>query len=359
MTTDILVLIATGKGAFILEGDTNRRDFALKGPFCDAQSVNHVIADPATGTLYAGGGDGWVGPAVWRSTDRGQSWTRFDQGLAYPDGQDKLKAVWSLARAHGRLYAGVEPAGLFMSEDDGETWHHVQGLTDHPTRPEWVPGGGGLILHHIVAHPTDPGQLWVGISTAGVFHTADGGKSWTPRNQGTRCDFMGDGATYPEYGQCVHSLAMAPGDGSLLYQQNHCGMYKSTDGGQSWTSVENGLPSDFGFATATHPRDPETAYLLPLVGAEKRYAPDGKLAVWRTRDGGQTWQDLRQGLPQSGAYLCVLRQAMATDPLTPAGIYFGTTGGTLFASPDEGESWTTIAQHLPAIRAVETLVASR
>ncbi len=356
MPSDLLVLIATGKGAFILKGDTSRRDFALEGPFCDAQSVNHVVADPATGTLWAGGGDGWVGPAVWRSTDHGASWTRFDEGLAYPDGQDKLKSVWSLARAHGRLYAGVEAAGLFASDDDGETWSHVQGLTDHPSRPDWVPGGGGLILHHIVAHPTDPAQLWVAISTAGVFHTADGGRTWTPRNQGTRCDFMGDGATYPEYGQCVHSLAMAPGDGELLYQQNHCGMYKSTDGGRSWQSIENGLPSDFGFATATHPRDPETAWLLPLVGAEKRYVPDGKLAVWRTRDGGRSWQDLRQGLPQSGAYLCVLRQAMATDPLAPAGLYFGTTGGTIFASPDEGDTWHAVAQHLPAIRAVETAV---
>ena len=358
MTTDILVLIATGKGAFILDGEGERGSWSLRGPCCDAQSVNHVIADPRAGTLYAGGGDGWVGPAVWRSTDRGETWTRFDRGLAYPEGQDKLKAVWSLARAHGRLYAGVEPAGLFMSEDDGETWQHVQGLTDHPSRADWVPGGGGLILHHIVAHPTDPDQIWVGISTAGVFHTADGGKTWTPRNQGTRCDFFGDGATYPEYGQCVHSLAMAAGDGELIYQQNHCGMYKSTDGGQNWTSIENGLPSDFGFATATHPRDPKTAYLLPLVGAEKRYVPDGKLAVWRTQDGGQSWQDLRQGLPQAGAYLCVLRQAMATDRLDPAGVYFGTTGGTLFASPDEGETWQPIAQHLPAIRAVETLVTS-
>ncbi len=359
MADTLLLLIATGKGAFILDGDPGRRSFALRGPCCDAQSVNHVIADPATGTLWAGGGDGWVGPAVWRSTDRGQSWQRFDQGLAYPEGQDKLKAVWSLARAHDRLYAGVEPAGLFVSDDDGESWTHVEGLTDHPSRAEWVPGGGGLILHHIVAHPDDPAQLWVAISTAGVFHTGDGGRSWQPRNQGTRCDFMGTGATYPEFGQCVHSLAMAQGTPDRLYQQNHCGMYRSDDGGRAWQSIETGLPSDFGFATATHPRDPETAYLLPLVGADRRYVPDGKAAVWRTRDGGRSWQDLRKGLPQNNAFMCVLRQAMATDRLDPAGVYFGTTGGAIFASADEGENWATIVQHLPAIRAIETLVVDR
>lgn len=356
MTSKLLVLIATGKGAFILEGNADRRQFQLKGPLCDGQPVSHVVADPATGTLYAGGGDEWFGPAVWRSDDLGQTWQRHSDGLAYPEGRDKLKAVWSLAAAHGRLHAGVEPAGLFASDDGGRSFTHVAGLTDHPSRADWVPGGGGLILHHIVAHPDDPDQLWVGISTAGVFHTKDGGRSWTPRNQGTRCDFFGDGATYPEYGQCVHSLAMASGRPERLYQQNHCGMYRSDDGGQHWQSIENGLPSDFGFATATHPRDQDTAWLLPLVGAEKRFVPDGRLAVWRTTDGGASWQDQREGLPQHGAFVCVLRQAMATDRLDPPGVYFGTTGGTLFASADEGESWTTIAQHLPAIRSVETFV---
>jgi photosystem II stability/assembly factor-like uncharacterized protein len=358
MTTNLLVLIATGKGAFILETDARRESFELRGPLCDGQPVNHVIADPATGTLYAAGGDEWHGAAVWRSTDRGQTWTRFTDGLAYPDDSDKLKTVWSLAAAGDRLYAGVEPAGLFASDDQGQSWHHVEGLTNHPSRSEWVPGGGGLILHHILAHPDTPEQLWVAISVAGVFHSTDGGNSWSPRNQGTRCDFTGAGATYPEFGQCVHSLAMAPGRPDRLYQQNHCGMYRSDDGGMTWVTIEDGLPSDFGFAIATHPHDPETLFLLPLVGAENRHVPDGKVAVWRSGDAGRTWQDLRQGLPQADAYLCVLRQAMATDPLTPAGIYFGTTSGTLFASPDEGETWTTIAQHLPAIRSVETVLVA-
>jgi len=356
MTTEILVLIATGKGAFILRGDADRRHFALEGPLCDGHPISHVIADPATGQLYAGGGDEWLGAAVWRSDDRGRSWQRFTDGLAYPDGQDKLKTVWSLRPAHGRIYAGVEPAGLFVSEDDGASFRHVEDLTRHPTRSEWMAGGGGLILHHVVTHPEDPARIWVAISAAGVFFSGDGGLSWEPRNKGTRVDFFGDNPTYPDHGQCVHSMAMAAGRPDRLYQQNHCGMYRSDDGGASWVSIENGLPSDFGFATATHPRDPETLYLVPHEGPMNRYVPKGEVAVWRTRDGGETWQDLRAGLPQAGAYLCVLRQAMATDPLTPAGVYFGTTGGTLFASADEGETWQTIAQHLPAIRSVETVV---
>lgn len=356
MTKKLLVLVATGKGAFILEGAESRRDWTVHGPLCDAEPVNHLMADPATGTIWAGGGDGWRGAAVWRSTDQGATFQKFSDGLGYPEGHDRMKAVWSLAHAHGRLLAGAEPAGLFESRDDGETWSHVRGLTDHPSRPEWVPGGGGLILHHIVPHPADPDRIWTAISVAGVFHTQDGGKSWTPRNQGTRCDFMGTGATYPEHGQCVHSLAMAKTQPDRLYQQNHCGMYRTDDGGLNWTSIENGLPSDFGFASATHPTDPDTAWLLPLVGAEHRYAPDGRLAVWRTNDAGRSWTPFRDGLPQENAYVCILRQAMATDPLTPTGLYFGTTGGTLYASPDEGQSWTPIAQNLPAIRAVETVV---
>ncbi len=356
MTTEILVLIGTGKGAFILRGDAERRQFALEGPLCDGQPIGHVIADTETGRLYAGGGDEWLGAAVWRSDDGGRSWQRFADGLAYPDSQDKLKSVWSLRPAHGRLYAGVEPAGLFVSEDGGQSFRHVEGLTRHPTRSEWMPGGGGLILHHVLAHPEDAAQIWVAISAAGVFHSSDGGVSWEPRNKGTRVDFFGDGPTYPDYGQCVHSMAMAAGRPHRLYQQNHCGMYRSDDGGASWLSIENGLPSDFGFATAAHPRDPDTLYLVPHEGAMNRYVPKGETAVWRTRDGGDTWQDLRAGLPQAGAFLCVLRQALATDTAEPAGVYFGTTGGSLFASADEGESWTTIAQHLPAIRSVETVV---
>ena len=353
----VTILVGTKKGAFLADSD-DRRTWRLRGPFCNAWPINHVIADPKTGTIFAGGGNEWFGPAVWKTTDRGETWTHSSQGLAYAEGEEPIKAVWSLALRDGVLFAGVEPAGLFRSEDQGETWTQVKGLREHPSRAQWHPGGGGLILHSLLLHPTDPGQIWVGISAAGVFHTADGGQSWEPRNRGTRADFLPEDQRYPEFGQCVHSLAMAPGKPDRLYQQNHCGMYRSDDGGRSWTSIEKGLPSSFGFPAAVHPRDPNTLYLMPLNGdSAGRFMPDGRAAVWRTRDGGETWHALRDGLPQENAFFGVLRQALATDRLDPAGVYFGTGGGALFASADEGERWTAVAQHLPAIHSVETFAA--
>ncbi|MBK8908750.1 MAG: exo-alpha-sialidase [Rhodospirillales bacterium] len=357
MTKTVLLLVGTRKGVFLLEGDGRRNQWGLRGPFCEAWPINHVVGDPASGAIYAAGGNEWFGPAVWKSEDLGATWTHSSEGLAFPPQEDPVKAVWSLAQADGRLYAGVEPAGLFRSNDGGATWQHVAGLRDHPSRPEWQPGGGGLILHAVLPHPEDGDRLWVAISTGGVFSTADGGKTWEPRNKGTRNDFLPEEYRYAEYGQCVHSLVMAPGLPDRLYQQNHCGMYRSDDGGRGWDSIEPGLPSTFGFPAAAHPRDPETLYLVPLNGdSVGRYMPEAKAAVWRTRDGGATWQDLRAGLPQENAFLSVYRQALATDPLEPAGVYFGTTSGALFASTDEGDTWTSIAQHLPAITSVETLV---
>jgi photosystem II stability/assembly factor-like uncharacterized protein len=234
MAERILVLLGTKKGAFVLESDAARRAWDLRGPFCETWPMNHVVADPASGTIWGGGGDAWFGPAVWKSEDLGASWTHSSEGLAYQSGEEPIKSVWSLAHRDGRLYAGVEPAGLFRSDDGGQSWEHVAGLRDHPSRPEWQPGGGGLILHAIVPHPTDEKRVWVGISTGGVFHTADGGETWEPHNRGTRQDYAPEDQRYPEYGQCVHSLVVAPGMPDRLYQQNHCGMYRSDDGGRSW-----------------------------------------------------------------------------------------------------------------------------
>ncbi|HEY7645056.1 MAG TPA: sialidase family protein [Hyphomicrobiales bacterium] len=360
MAKNVLVLVGTKKGAFLFESTAERRSWSLKGPFCNTWPINHVIADHETRTIYAGGGNEWFGPAVWKSDDLGESWTHSSEGLAYAEGQAPVKSVWSLARGLDGLYAGVEPAGLFRSTDGGQSWSHIEGLQRHPTRANWQPGGAGLILHSIVPHETDARQMWIAMSAVGVFHSADGGESWEPRNRGTRADFMPEESRYPEYGQCVHCLVSAPGIPGRLYQQNHCGMYRSDDGGVSWQSIESGLPSSFGFPAAVHPHDPETLYLLPLNGDIKgRYVPDAKAAVWRTRNGGESWEDKREGLPQRDAYFGVLRQAMATDRLDRAGVYFGTGNGQLYASADEGETWNCIAHHLPPIYSVETLTYGR
>lgn len=354
MSTRVLVLVGTKKGAFILESDRDRRDWRLRGPFCQAWPLNHVNYDPATGTLYAGGGSPWFGASVWRSGDLGETWSQSSEGLTYGDDGPKLNTVWNVTAGHGALYAGVDPAGLFRSDDGGATWRHVGGLRAHPSSASWMPGNGGLCLHTIVPHPSDPRQMWVGISAVGAFHTADGGATWETRNRGVRCEFMPE--RYPEYGQCVHKLGRAPGQTDLLYQQNHCGVYRSRDGGKQWEEISGGLPSDFGFPLAIHPHDPKTVYVIPLDAEGGRYMPEAKAAVWRSEDGGDNWRRLSKGLPQEHAYLGVLREAMATDTLDSVGVYFGTSSGQLFASRDNGESWTQLAAHLPAITSVEAAV---
>jgi photosystem II stability/assembly factor-like uncharacterized protein len=363
--TRVLLLVGTPKGAFILESDAERRSWTTRGPLCEGWPIHDLIVEPDTGAILAGGGSPWYGPAVWRSEDLGETWTHSSEGLAYPgdgvrggDGQPaQIATVWSLATTPdcGTL-AGVEPAGLFRSDDRGATWSHVEGLSNHETRDTWGPGAGGLILHTIVPHPEDASRTWVGISAVGVFESQDGGATWEPRNRGVRADF--DPNPDPITGQCVHKFAPAAGEPETLYQQNHCGMYRSQDGGLTWQEVtKNGLPSQFGFPLVTHPRDPKTWWIIPLNGDDRgRYVPDASAAVWKTTDRGDTWTRHGEGLPQDGAYLSVLREAMARDTLDPVGITFGTKTGQLWHSRDEGASWERITADLPEIWAVEAVV---
>jgi len=354
MAERILLLIGTRKGAFIAEAGPDRRSWALRGPDCGGFAIHDISRDAATGALYAGGGSPWFGPTVFRSDDLGATWSQSSEGLTYGDDGPKITAVWNVTAGHGAVYAGVGPAGLFRSDDGGQTWRHVEGLTNHPSRPTWEPGAGGLILHTIVPHPTDTARMWVAISAVGTFETRDDGATWEPRNTGVRAGFMPD--PYPETGQCVHKLVMAAGEPEHLYQQNHCGVYRSLDAGLHWEEITAGLPNEFGFAMVSHPRDAQTAWVIPLNGAENgRYMPDAAAAVWRTHDGGDHWIRGDRGLPQKHAYLGVLREAMARDELEPVGVYFGTSTGELFGSADGGLSWDPIATTLPSIYSVEAI----
>lgn len=270
---------------------------------------------------------------------------------------ENLKAVWSLHSAHGVLYAGTNPAELLSSADGGRTWQKNTALENHPSRDSWNPGAAGLVLHTLLSDPGSAGKMWLGISAAGVFATEDGGKTWERRNRLSN-DTVCTGHHHPaapqngETGHCVHNMQRGPGD--LLYQQNHHGTYRSTDGGRTWSDITAGLPSTFGFPVAIHPHDPDTIWVLPLNGdADGRFPPDASAAVWKSTDGGETWAAKRDGLPQGSCFFTVLRQSMATD--AEAGLYFGTNSGSVFASSDEGENWIEIARHLPTILSVETL----
>jgi photosystem II stability/assembly factor-like uncharacterized protein len=355
MSERLLLLVGTKKGAFIVEGDPARDRWEVRGPTCEGWPIQDISFDQATGRMYAGAGSPWFGPTVFRSDDLGETWQQSSAGLTYGDDGPKISAIWNVTAAHGHVYAGAGIAGLFRSDDGGETWRHVEGLTNHPSRPTWQPGAGGLILHTIVPHPTDAERMWVAISAVGTFETTDGGESWAARNKGVRADFIP--GPPPETGMCVHKLVMAGGDDpELLYQQNHCGVYRSNDGGRQWEEITGSLPTDFGFPMVAHPRDPRTVWSIPLTQPERgRYMPDGAAAVYRTEDGGDSWIRGSEGLPQQDAYMAVLREAMGRDDLDPVGIYFGTSTGQLWASGDGGDSWSSITNTLPPIWSVDAI----
>lgn len=350
----IRILAGTKKGLFILESE-NRREWNLRGPFHPGREINHAVYDPRNGRVLATANDAWFGCEIVWSDDWGANWTSSTRSPQFPESSGtKLDRIWHIEPGgpdeKDVLYAGVAPAALFKSEDKGATWTEVESLSEHPTRPHWHPGAGGLCLHSIVVDSTDSNRVFAGISAVGVFRTEDKGQTWVTANRGTRAEFLPD--KYPEYGQCVHKLLMGANGSGVLYQQNHCGVYRSEDAGRSWTEISQGLPSDFGFPLALHPTDPNTLYVLPLKGGEFRCPPEGKLRVFRSRDKGATWSALTAGLPQEEVYCGVYREGMCVDKLNPAGIYFGTNTGKLYASDDEGESWRLTADNLPPIYSV-------
>jgi photosystem II stability/assembly factor-like uncharacterized protein len=299
------------------------------------------------------------GALLHSSDDFGRTWTQpVEANVKFPEPTGAaLKQIWQIAvgRDHepDTIYCGVEPAALFVSRDAGATWSLVDGLWNHPHRERWQPGGGGLCLHTIVLDPERPQRVRVAISTGGTYVTDDGGASWRATNTGVRADFLPD--KYPEFGQCVHKIAQSRQRPDRLFLQNHWGLYRSDDRGETWTDVANGVPSDFGFPIAIHPRDPDTAWIVPLESDQFRCTPDGKLRVFRTSDAGASWQPLGDGLPQADAYETVLRDGLAVDAADPCGVYFGTRSGKLFASDDEGAHWTAVATGLPPVIAVKAV----
>jgi photosystem II stability/assembly factor-like uncharacterized protein len=351
-----LLLAGTRKGLFLFTS-ADRKRWQTHGPFQRGREINHAIYDARAGRIYATANDPWFGCQIVWSSNLGVKWESAQSNPAFgKKSKTKLERIWHIEPGRAKepkvLYAGVAPAALFRSEDAGETWEEITTLSRHATRSRWHPGGGGLCLHSIVVNPVNPEQLFVGISAVGVFRTDDGGRTWLTANKGTRAEFLP--VKRPEYGQCVHKLLMADPKRSLLFQQNHCGVYRSADAGQSWQEITAGLPSDFGFPLAIHPREPETIYVIPLKGAEFRCPPDGKLRVYRSRNGGRKWQALTKGLPQQDAFVEIFREGLATDSRDPAGIYFGTNTGKLFGSNDEGDSWRVIADNLPPVYSVAT-----
>jgi hypothetical protein len=350
-----LILAGTRKGLFLLRSDGDRRNWKVEEPLLPGWEIFHAVVDPRDGTLYACTNSFVYGATVHRSSDLGQTWERAEE-LGLPEESElKLERTWHLEPGHESqpetLWLGGAPGVLFRSSDSGKTWEPVQGVAEHPTRDRWNPGAGGMCCHSIQLDPSDVNRLYIGISAAGVFRTDDGGESWSPANKGTAADFMPD--PYPEVGQCVHKLLVHPSQPDRLWQQNHCGVYRSDDRGESWERLDgNGLPSGFGFPIALHPREPDTAFVVPEEGAENRVTCNGRLGIYRTKDGGASWEERPNGLP-TPAWLAVMRESMASDGLDPVGIYLGTQSGSVFVSPDEGESWVEAASQLPPILSVE------
>lgn len=357
MADHVYLLLGTHKGGFILESGPDRSEWKLHGPCFAGTDVHHLTMDTRgeRPRLYAAVNSPWWGPSVRMSDDLGETWTepskppKFDESLGLT-----LEKVWVITPSNeespGTIFVGVDPATMFRSDDHGDTWTDVRGLTTQPTRDQWAPGAGGMMVHSILIHPFDGRRMQIAISAAGTFETRDSGETWTPRNTGVLADFLPE--PYPEVGQCVHHLENNPMRPDLLYQANHCGVYRSNTGGEQWTDLSEGLPSRFGFTCLVHPLEDDTVYVVPMVGPELRAPADAQLAVYRNRE-REGWERLTAGLPNEHAYPTVYRQALTADQMDPTGLYLGTSNGQVFSSVDAGDTWQTVITDLPSVYSIE------
>lgn len=363
----VRVLVGTRKGAFILASDARRQSWDVSGPHFAGWEIYHLKGSPVDpNRLYASQSSGWFGQMIQRSDDGGATWATVGNEFVYDgipgthqwyDGTQhpwEFKRVWHLEPSltdPDTVYAGVEDAAMFRSTDGGTTWHELSGLRMHTSGPSWQPGAGGMCLHTILLDPSTPGRIFVAISAAGAFRSDDGGTTWQPINRGLRSEFMPNPEA--EVGHCVHNLAMNASRPGVLFMQKHWDVMRSDNAGEQWYEVSGNLPSDFGFPIAVHAHEPDTVYVVPIKSDSEHFPPDGKLRVYRSRTGGNEWEPLTNGLPQNDCYVNVLRDAMAVDRLDSCGVYFGTTGGQVYASADSGDSWAPIVRDLPAVLSVE------
>jgi photosystem II stability/assembly factor-like uncharacterized protein len=357
---DVLLLVGTMKGAFVLRANAARKKWDVGGPYFPGSAVYAMGYDGREGRhrIWAGPHSMHFGALLQSSDDFGKTWTNPESAnVKFPESAGAaLTRIWQIAPGResepDTMYCGVEPAALFTSKDVGETWSLVEGLWNHPHRAKWMPGAGGLCLHTILPDPKNAQKMRIAISAAGMYATDDGGATWRASNKGVRAEFLPD--KYPEFGQCVHKVVQAKQKPQRMYLQNHWGLYRSDDAGETWKDVANGVPSDFGFCMAVHPDDPDSVWIVPMESDMFRCSPEGKLRVYRTRNGGKKWEPMAKGLPQKDAYETVLRDALAVDAADPVGVYFGTRSGKLFGSANEGKSWSAIADGLPPVVCVKT-----